>query len=64
MALRLTRRAHRNHGEVVVVVDEATHQRLADAGLDRWLHVARDVQQAYDGLGLPGPLAVASKASP
>lgn len=51
MTLRLTRRARRHGGEVVVVVDEATQRRVADAGLDRWLSLARTVEQARAMLG-------------
>jgi hypothetical protein len=46
VTLRLTRRARRHGGDVVVLVDETTHQRLAAAGMDRWLTLTRTVEQA------------------
>jgi hypothetical protein len=46
MTVRLTRRAHRHGGEVIVVVDKTTRQRLTHAGMDRWLNIAGTVQEA------------------
>ena len=46
VTVRLTRRAHRHGGDVVVVVDESTRQRLTHAGMDRWLNLAGTVRQA------------------
>lgn len=46
MALRLTRRARKQGGDVIVVVDNAARQRLQDAGLDHWLRLARTVDEA------------------
>lgn len=46
VTLRLTRRARRHGGDVIVVVDETTHQRLAAAGVHRWLTLTRTVHQA------------------
>ena len=54
--LRLTRRARRLCGEVVVVVDDATRQRLFDAGLDRWLRLAGTVDEARTRAALPSDL--------
>lgn len=39
LALRLTRRARRHRGQVIVVVDEASRARLKDAGVAQWLHL-------------------------
>jgi hypothetical protein len=48
--LRLTRRARKQGGDVIVVVDAATRRRVNAAGLDHWLRLACTVDEARSRL--------------
>lgn len=63
MMLRLTRRARKHRGDVIVVVDEATRQRLTDAGLAHWLRIADTIDAARTGQD-PRPQAAAEPLKP
>src|SRR4051812_1155011 len=59
--LRWTRRARNEGGDVIVVVDDATRQRLNAAGLDQWLLLACTVDEAQSRLD---PQAARSASPP
>ena len=63
MMLRLTRRARKHRGDVIVVVDEATRQRLTDAGLAHWLRIADTIDATRTGQD-PRPPAAAEPLKP